>query len=252
MNEAAINYALIILLIGVSIILVMLIRSGLRRIGIPSIVGFILLGFLIRITCEQFGILSKTSTEIFELFAKLGIIILLFRIGLESNISGMIHQLRNAGLLGFSVAIGAFFAGLVFSRDPKSVKIDTSFETLFEFFSPFFFIGIGLNIAPNSVTASIGIGVILLMAAVVGKLIGHGAPAAITGGWISFALIGFSMVPRAEIAMIILQHGQELGQWAVPPEVFTAMVFVTALTCIFSPLIIRSFLEKWPQNEGAE
>jgi Kef-type K+ transport system membrane component KefB len=32
-----------------------------------------------------------------------------------------------AGLIGFSVAIGAFFAGLVFSRDPKAVRLDASF-----------------------------------------------------------------------------------------------------------------------------
>jgi Kef-type K+ transport system membrane component KefB len=48
-----------------------------------------------------------------------------------------------AGLLGFSVAIGAFFAGLVFSRDPDSVKLDGLFDTFYEIFVPFFFIGIG-------------------------------------------------------------------------------------------------------------
>ncbi|MEQ9552776.1 MAG: cation:proton antiporter [Coleofasciculus sp. G3-WIS-01] len=50
-----------------------------------------------------------------------------------------------AGLLGFSVAIGAFFAGLVFSRDPDAVKFDASFESLYALFTPFFFIGIGLK-----------------------------------------------------------------------------------------------------------
>jgi len=51
-----------------------------------------------------------------------------------------------AGLIGFSVTIGAFFAGLVFSRDPASVNLDASYTTLCELFSPIFFIGIGLNI----------------------------------------------------------------------------------------------------------
>ena len=34
----------------------------------------------------------------------------------------------------------AFFAGLAFSRDPEAVRADASFQPLFEFFLPFFFI----------------------------------------------------------------------------------------------------------------
>ena len=45
-----------------------------------------------------------------------------------------------AELLGLSVAIGAFFAGLIFSRDPETVKLDTPFGTLYGFFTPFFFL----------------------------------------------------------------------------------------------------------------
>lgn len=45
-----------------------------------------------------------------------------------------------AGLLGFSTAVGAFFAGLTYSRDPQAVKMETSFTPLYEFFTPFFFI----------------------------------------------------------------------------------------------------------------
>ncbi|WP_251961125.1 cation:proton antiporter [Salinibacter ruber] len=48
-----------------------------------------------------------------------------------------------AALLGFSAAIGAFFAGLIFSRDPLSVKIDASFDSLSDLFIPFFFLHVG-------------------------------------------------------------------------------------------------------------
>jgi Kef-type K+ transport system membrane component KefB len=33
-----------------------------------------------------------------------------------------------AGLLGFSIAIGAFFAGLIYSRDPQAVKMEASIQ----------------------------------------------------------------------------------------------------------------------------
>ena len=35
-----------------------------------------------------------------------------------------------AGLIGFSVVVGALFAGLVFSRDPLAVNVDAAFNAL--------------------------------------------------------------------------------------------------------------------------
>ena len=87
-----------------------------------------------------------------------------------------------AGLLGFSVAVGAFFAGLVFSHDPDAVKLDISFSTLYEFFVPFFFLNIGLQIDPQVLTSSLSLGTVLLVVAVLGKVIGTGAPALLTVG----------------------------------------------------------------------
>ena len=150
-----------------------------------------------------------------------------------------------AGFLGFSVAVGAFFAGLVFSHDPDAVKLDTSFSTLYEFFVPFFFLNIGLQIEPQVLTSSLSLGTVLLVVAVLGKVIGTGVPALLTIGWPSAALLSISMIPRAEIVMVIMQQGQQLGDWAVPPEVFAAMAMVSAATCILSPLLLRPLLRRY-------
>jgi Kef-type K+ transport system membrane component KefB len=157
-----------------------------------------------------------------------------------------------AGMAGFSVAIGAFFAGLAFSRDPGKVKMDTSFDTLFEMFSPFFFIGIGLSISPDSIFDVAGIGFVFFIIAALGKFLGHGIPAWISGGISGLLLIGVSMIPRAEITMIIMEHGLNLGSWAVPDHVFTTMVFIVLLTCLTAPLGVRLLLEKWPQTETSK
>jgi Kef-type K+ transport system membrane component KefB len=153
-----------------------------------------------------------------------------------------------AGLMGFSVAIGAFFAGLVFSRDPRAVRMEESFTPLYEFFTPFFFIGIGLSIDPTMLITALGLGFILLIAAVLGKVIGAGGPAFLTLGSTGSLLLGVSMVPRAEIAMVIMERGYKLGDWAVPPEVFGAMAVVSAATCLISPVILRLLLKRWPQH----
>ena len=153
-----------------------------------------------------------------------------------------------ANWLGFSLAIGALFAGLVFSRDPQATKSEKSFTDIYALVTPFFFINIGLNVSPEHVGTSAGLGLVLLAAAAAGKVIGAGIPALITSGTIGAALIGVSMIPRAEIAMIVVHHAQQLGDWAMSGQIYGAMVFVSMTTCIGAPLILYRLLQRWPQT----
>jgi Kef-type K+ transport system membrane component KefB len=151
-----------------------------------------------------------------------------------------------AGLLGLSLAVGALFAGLVFSRDPEAVHVDASFGALYDLFVPFFFIGIGLQFEPASfglVLAGVGV---LFAAAVIGKVIGAGLPALALDGLAGASVIGVSMVPRAEIALVILDEGRRLGPWAVSSELFATMVLVSLATCIAAPILLRPMLARWP------
>lgn len=405
MVEYELNYPFVILITGGIIVLTMLIKSGLDRTGVPALVGYLFLGFLIRLADAHWHFMSPGCGEILGFLANLGLVTLLFRVGLESNLRGLLGQLRRAStvwvgdvfisgligfltafyvlnlpwitslivataftatsvgisvavweeeralqskngellidvaemddisavvfmamlfsvlqalqgnggadlypavpktigifllkliffggfcflfshfaekpvtayfrsmeappdpmlvvvaigfmiaalaaLLGFSLAIGAFFAGLVFSRDPKAVKMETSFLPIYELFSPFFFIGIGLDMDPGSMGGALGIGVVLMVAAVVSKIVADGIPMWRMAGLTSGILIGVSMIPRAEIAMVIMQRGLSLGDWAVPAKVFGAMVLVSAVTCLLSPLTVHFLLNRWPQK----
>ncbi|MDY6900444.1 MAG: cation:proton antiporter, partial [Cyanobacteriota bacterium] len=401
MIESVQTLPLVILLMGVALTLAILVKTLLAKIGIPALIGYLTLGFLLKLANVEWNFLSTQAEEIFEFLAELGIISLLFRVGLESDLLGLLSQLpkacsifignvaisgcfgfvtayfflkiglipslfiaialtatsvgvsvsvwreknairsrngeilldvaemddiasvilmallfavapslhngngttisifstlavtskvffikailfsafcllfsryveRNltkffskiekppdpmlevvgvgfiiaalAGLLGFSAAIGAFFAGLLFSRDSEAVKMDASFGALYELFTPFFFIGIGLNIDPRALNTGLAIGSILLIAAVLGKLIGAGIPAFFATDCTGATLIGLSMIPRAEISMIVMQRGLILGDWAVPSNIFAAMVFVCAVTSVIVPIFLNSLL----------
>ncbi|MEQ9410739.1 MAG: cation:proton antiporter [Fuerstiella sp.] len=152
-----------------------------------------------------------------------------------------------AEFLGLSVAIGAFLAGVMFSRDPKHIRIEASFDLLYLFFTPFFFIGIGLILDLSAVRPVLASGMVLTIAAVIGKVVGKWMPGLRIADSPTALLLGFSMVPRAEIAMIIVQRGMQLGDWAMPSQVFGAMVFVSLSTCILSPLVVHALLTRWPQ-----
>jgi Kef-type K+ transport system membrane component KefB len=66
--------------------------------------------------------------------------------------------------------------------------------------------------------------------------------------WTGALLLGVSMIPRAEIAMIVMQRGLHEGDWAVTHQIYAAMVMISAVTCLFSPIIIRLLLQTWPQT----
>ncbi len=394
------NLPLIILLIGMIIILSVLTKFGLQRFNIPVLVGYLFLGLLLRIMEDNFNLLADVGLEIIKFLGDVGLICLLFRVGLESDLGKLIQQLKRAsivwlgnvsvsgivgfiipyqllkldiisslfiatamtatsvgisvriwqeaqalntpkgelmldvaemddisaiflmallfnivpiihngnqsnldflifktvivflfkaiffagfcyffsryleshittffrkfdppadftltivgfgfliaaiaGLLGFSEAVGAFFAGLVFSRDPEAVKIDASFDMLYDLFVPFFFISIGLGINVTTLGNAIVWGTILLIGAVLGKIIGAGIPTFAMTGWHGSIVIGLSMVPRAEIMMVVMQHGLKLGEWAVSSQIFSAMIFVSAVTSVVTPFLLRSLLK---------
>lgn len=146
--------------------------------------------------------------------------------------------------LGFSLAIGALFAGLVFSHDRTAVRAERSFRNLYAFLTPFFFINLGLHVDPASLTGAAGLTAVLLPAAIIGKLAGDGLPAWLVTGAGGAAAIAVSMIPRAEIAMIVMHYGRTAGPQAVPAELYSAMVAVSALTCLLTPLALRPLLAR--------
>jgi Kef-type K+ transport system membrane component KefB len=147
-----------------------------------------------------------------------------------------------AEFMGLSMAIGALFAGLAFSRDPAERSIDDAFGILLTMFGPFFFVAIGLSVEPDALIGGMGLAAALAGMALLGKFLGAGLPAAAMLGWRQGALIGFSMVPRAEIFLLVMLFGLTLGSWAVPQVLYNAAVLTSIVTCIIGPAIVGRML----------
>jgi len=149
-----------------------------------------------------------------------------------------------AGLSGLSIAVGAFFAGLIFHRDVHTTQYMDAFRPLHDLLAPFFFVSIGLHLTPEALGAVGGSVLILFIVAVVGKVLGASLPAMAVVGSSSAFVLGLSLVPRAEIALVIMQRGLELGDWAVSPDVFAQVVLVSAATVLFVPIVLRPLLRR--------
>ncbi|TVO62402.1 cation:proton antiporter [Spiribacter vilamensis] len=147
-----------------------------------------------------------------------------------------------AGMLGFSLAIGALFAGLMFSKAPRRIHRDRAYIVLYDFLSPFFFIGIGLKLEPAALTGALGAGGLLLVAAVLGKVIGTALPAWLVAPRGSVLVIATSMVPRAEISMVIIDQAGRYGTDVVPPTLYGGMTMVALATCAVTPGIVERLL----------
>lgn len=151
-----------------------------------------------------------------------------------------------AGWMGFSLAIGAVLAGLAFAGHRRRKQLVRSLRPSFEFFVPFFFIGIGLDVDTGVLGPALGVGAVLLVVAVVGKVVGTALAVAPGIGWRGALEVGASMAPRAEIAMVIMEHGRQFGVWAVPDTLFAAMALVSIATCAATPVVVRWMLRRWP------
>ena len=156
-----------------------------------------------------------------------------------------------ADALGFSMAIGALFAGFAFSSDPEERPIDEAFAPVLALFGPFFFLSIGLSVETADIAGSAGLAAALFAVLVLGKLAGAGLPAWALAGGRTGLRIGASMIPRAEIFLVVMVHGLGLGPWAVSPELYTAAVLAALASCLLGPLLVGRLLADAPAERPA-
>jgi Kef-type K+ transport system membrane component KefB len=69
---------LYILLLGLVMVLVLLLRPALERIGVPPLVGYFVLGVLLRLADVRWQLLGPAGIEFFEVLGYVGVIVLPF------------------------------------------------------------------------------------------------------------------------------------------------------------------------------
>jgi len=172
--------------------------------------------------------------------------VLVFALALGLVIAGA------AGLVGLSLPVGALFAGLLLSRHRQSYGIEPFYQSVYALFVPFFFINIGYKINPAIFASALGVGVVLVAIAVIGKIAGTAAAAWRFTNASGVVLIGVSMIPRAEITMVVIERGRQLGDWAMPPDLYAAMVLVSAVTCLGASLFLHWGLRRWRKVQTSQ
>lgn len=144
--------------------------------------------------------------------------------------------------LGVAAITGAYFAGVMFSMTVHNHKISHDIQIISDtFFTPIFFATIGLGVQLNSIGQGIVFSLVMLGLGIIGKIVGCGWGARVTGSCKRHALqIGIGMVPRAEVSLIIANLGLQLSL-INQKEFSSAIVLVVATTLVTPPLLKWAF-----------
>ncbi|HEX2999399.1 MAG TPA: cation:proton antiporter [Armatimonadota bacterium] len=156
-----------------------------------------------------------------------------------------------AGYLGVAAIIGAFLAGVAFSEASEETGLQRRFESLSEFFTPFFLAGIGMQLDVRSLAngSVLRLCILLVLLAIVGKVIGCGLPLRRRSRRMALQ-VGVGMVPRGEVGIIVAQLGLGLG--VLRSELFAAVLFMAvATTMVAPPVLARLYVHEAKLPEDA-
>lgn len=144
-----------------------------------------------------------------------------------------------ADLAGYSVALGAFLAGVLVAESGHAPAIEHLVAPLRDIFGAVFFVSVGMMLDPH-VLVTHWIELIVLIAVVMaGKIAGVGLGAMLSGSSTRLAVqAGMAMAQIGEFSFIIagtgLQHGATGG------FLYSLAIAVSAITTFTTPFMIRA------------
>ena len=149
-----------------------------------------------------------------------------------------------ASEFGMATIIGAYFMGVIISTTYLKNRIAKEVSRFGQgFFIPIFFVNIGLGVHLHKVIWNLGIAIIITLIGIISKIIGSGFGAKLSGFSTKESLqIGISMVPRAEVALIVANLG--LKTEFIKDDIFTAIILLVIVSTILTPIMLKKAYSK--------
>ncbi len=137
--------------------------------------------------------------------------------------------------IGLAAIIGAFVAGLVVGQSHYARRLREHVSLIGgSFFIPIFFVTIGMSFDVSAFTSVGWFAVVLVIAAIIGKIVGCGlgAKASKFSSRESFA-VGIAMIPRAGVELILLKLGLDYG--IIGADIASAILVMVLITTLVTP-----------------
>ena len=153
-------------------------------------------------------------------------------VGICFGISLLAHQ------FGYSVALGAFVAGVLVAESGRVQQIEPLVQPVRDIFAAVFFVAVGMMIEPSQVATHWLAIIVFTMVVVVGMVASVSFGAFMSGKGIKTSIAaGMSLAQIGEFSFIIAGLGLTLG--VVGPHVYPVAVSVSAITTLLTPALIR-------------
>lgn len=146
-------------------------------------------------------------------------------------------------LFGLAAIIGAFLAGMIASETHQRHALEKQMQPLLALLTPFFFVVTGSKIDLHELAnadALIMLAVITVIA-IISKLIG-GWLGSLSLGQRSATIIGFGMVPRGEVGVVIASLGLAAGVFT--NRIYAIIVAMSLLTAMVTPPVLAWLLKR--------
>ena len=153
-----------------------------------------------------------------------------------------------ADKLGLSTVLGAFLAGVILSHTSIGTKrFSGKLDVVSEgFFIPLFFAWVGLQIVVDASALSM-FTVALVVVALASKIVACYLAGVISGlNNKESVVLGLGMIPRGEVAMVILVLGSGIG--VLSASVFSSFLILIFVSVFLTPILLSPLLKgKLPQ-----
>lgn len=148
-----------------------------------------------------------------------------------------------ASYIDLAAIVGAFLAGMVLAELNIEFNLSVKTESLYNFLVPFFFVILGswVDLSIFSKPVLLWAALIITLFAILGKLLGCGL-GALNLGKKDAVVVGFGMIPRGEVGMIIASIG--LSMKAITSDLYTVIIFMVMATTLVTPPILRGLTKK--------
>jgi len=142
-----------------------------------------------------------------------------------------------AEMFGLAMIIGAYSMGLVLSDTKLSHYLEERVTEIGNVFVPIFFVVLGMLVDVPAMMSALGFGLLISFFAIISKVFGCGIPALAVGFNMRGATrIGFGMLPRGEVALIVAGVGLAAG--IIDSTIFGVAILMTMVTTLIAPMVL--------------
>jgi Kef-type K+ transport system membrane component KefB len=146
---------------------------------------------------------------------------------------------------GLAAIIGAFLAGMIASETRQREELEHQVGPLLALLTPFFFVitGAKINLAELASAHALWLLLVVTLIAIASKLLG-GYLGARSLGNRGALIVGFGMVPRGEVGVVIASLGLAAGVFT--EQIYAVIVAMSLLTAMVTPPILALLLKRAP------